>query len=83
MRTQPIPPIYEPSFGIYLKTKQTAYGHRDIGIYKGKNIDIYHDYDTKSKLVYVSDSLRNWIKSKLTYFQNGIRKIVRSENARV
>lgn len=77
-----IPPVNQPIFGIYLKTKQTAYGHRDIGIYKGKNIDIYHDYDTKSKLVYVSDSLRNWIKSKLTYFQNGIRNIVRSENRR-
>jgi hypothetical protein len=82
-----IPPIYEPSynqtFGIYLRTRKTGYGHCDIGKFKGNNIEIYHDNETKSKLYYVSDNLRNWIKSKLIYFERGFKKIVRSENARI
>ena len=68
----------QPTFGIYLKTRKTAYGHCDIGKYKGNNIEIYHDYETKSKLYYVSDAVRNWIKSKLIYFDNGNKKIIRS-----
>jgi hypothetical protein len=32
MKPQPIT-TYNPSFGIYIKTKQTAYGHCDIGKY--------------------------------------------------
>ena len=72
-------PITSPTFGIYIKTRKTSYGHCDIGKYKENNIEIYHDYESKSKLVYVSDKVRNWIKSKLTYFQDGIRKINRSE----
>ena len=77
-----IPPTYEPShnpsFGIYLKTRKTGYGHCDVGLYKERNIEIYHDYESKSKLFYVSDMLRNWIKSKLTYMQDGVKKIVRA-----
>lgn len=68
------------TFGIYLKTQKTSYGHCDIGKFKGNNIEIYHDYETKSKLYYVSDKVRKWIKSKLVYFQNGIKKINRSES---
>jgi hypothetical protein len=82
-----IPPTYEPShnpyFGIYLRTRKTGYGHCDIGKFKGNNIEIYHDNETKSKLYYVSDNLRNWIKSKLIYFERGFKRIVRSENARI
>lgn len=78
MKTQPIKP-YNPTFGIYLRTKRTSYGHCDIGKYKGNNIEIYHDYESRSKLYYVSDAVRKWIKSKLIYFQNGIKKINRSE----
>lgn len=82
MIIKPIPPIYEPSFGIYLKTEKTRYGWHDYGQYKNRNIDIYHDNETKSKLIYISDLLRNWIKSKLIYFENGKRKVVRSETSR-
>lgn len=71
---------YNPTFGIYIKTRKTSYGHCDIGLFKGKNIEIYHDYGTKSKLYYVSDSVRKWVKSKLIYFQNGIKKVCRSNN---
>lgn len=71
-------PVDNISFGIYLRTKKTPYGHCDIGKYKGHNIEIYHDYQDKTKLYYVSDSVRNWIKSKLMYFDNGIKKFIRS-----
>lgn len=75
-----IRPIQDPiTFGIYIKTRKTSYGHCDIGKYKGNNIEIYHDYESNSKLVYVSDKVRNWLKSKLTYFINGIKHITRSE----
>ena len=77
MKTEPINPY--PTFGIYLRTKKTAYGHCDIGKFKENNIEIYHDYKDKTKLYYVSDKVRNWIKSKLIYFERGIKKIVRSE----
>lgn len=87
MIIKPIPPIYEPTykptFGIYIKTRKTSYGHCDIGKFKGNNIEIYHDNETKSKLIYVSDSIRNWIKSKLVYFERGFKRIVRSENGRI
>ena len=78
MKPQPIT-TYNPSFGIYIKTRKTAYGHCDIGKYKENNIEIYHDYESKSKLIYVSDKVRNWLKSKLFYIQDGIRRISRSE----
>ena len=77
MKSQPI--LDGISFGIYLRTRKTNYGHCDYGRYKENNIEVYHDYETKSKLVYVSDKLRNWIKSKLTYFQDGVKKVTRSE----
>ena len=70
----------QPTFGIYLNTKRTFYGHCDIGKYKGNNIEIYHDYKDKTKLYYVSDSVRKWIKSKLIYFEKNVKKIIRSES---
>lgn len=81
MKTTPIATNKsQPIFGIYLKTRKTAYGHCDMGKYKCNNIEIYYDIETKSKLYYISDSVRNWIKSKLIYFDNGVKKIVRSKN---
>lgn len=77
MRIEPIPPN-NPTFGIYIKTKKTKYGYHDIGKFKGNNIEIYHDTRDKTKLYYVSDAVRNWLKSKLIYFDNGIKKIIRS-----
>ena len=75
MRPKPVDNI---SFGIYLRTKRTYSGHCDIGKYKGNNIEIYHDYTDNTKLYYVSDKVRKWIKSKLVYFQEGIKKTIRS-----
>ena len=79
MKIQPIPPN-SPTFGIYLKTRKTPYGSCDIGKFKGNNIEIYNDYKDKTKLYYVSDAVRNWIKSKLIYFENGVKRVIRSEN---
>ena len=68
------------SFGIYKFSKPKVYGEYTKGIYKGYNIEIYDAYKDKQKLIYVSDSVGRWIKSKLTYFINGVKKITRSEN---
>ena len=68
----------QPTFGIYIRTKKTSYGTCDIGKYKGNNIEIYDDKVDNAKLYYVSDFIRRWIKSKLVYFENGIKKIIRS-----
>lgn len=74
-------PSPNPTFGIYKGTKKTDYGHKDYGVYRENNIEIYHDKIDNMKLHYVSDKFRNFIKSKLTYFINGIKHITRS-NAR-
>ena len=66
-----ITPISNISFGIYKGSKVTGYGKCDYGVYKGNNIEIYHDTKDNTKLIYISDQLRNWIKSKLEYFDKG------------
>lgn len=71
------------NFGIYKWSKPTSYGERTHGVYKGYNIDIYKDKQDKTKLYYVSDQIKNWIKSKLEYFDKGIKKVVYSENGRL
>lgn len=67
------------NFGIYKYTKYTNYGHCDYGVYRNKNIEIYNDVKDNMKLYYVSDMFRNWLKSKLIYFVDGIKKTTRSE----
>lgn len=80
MKVQPTTNNPQPTFGIYLKTRKTAYGYCNIGKFKGNNIEIYHDLKDNTKLYYISDAVRNWIKSKLIYFENGIKKINRSQS---
>lgn len=77
MKPQPIT-TYNPSFGIYNGTKITSYGKCTYGNYKGYKIEVFDAYKNKQKLIYVSDNLLNWVKSKLIYFQDGIKKINRS-----
>lgn len=67
------------TFGILKGSKKTHYGEYTWGKYKDYNIEIYDAKKDKMKLQYVSDHLRRWIKSKLIYFQDGIKKITRSE----
>ena len=73
-------PIDSVSFGIYLRTRKTSYGQCDYGIFKNNNIEIYTAKENGSllhKLFYVSDAVRNFIKSKLICFENGKKKILR------
>lgn len=79
MKPQPIT-TYNPSFGIYKGIKRTSYGKCTYGNYKGYNIEIYDDVKDKAKLYYVSDNIRRWVKSKLVYLDNGIKKIIRSNS---
>ena len=71
------------NFGIYKGSKITGYGKCDYGVYKNKNIEIYQDTKDNTKLIYISDQLRNWIKSKLTYFDKGKKREIVSTNGRV
>ena len=72
------------NFGIYKWTKCTGYGQITHGEYRANNIDVYYDKRDKTKLIYVSDMLRNWIKSKLTYFdKKGNKRVTTSENGRL
>lgn len=57
---------------------------RDTGIFNGKKLDIYSAYSKDGqiihKLYYLSDSVGNWIKSKLKYYKGRqVVKIIRSE----
>ena len=85
MRIKPVehkygkPKPYPVSFGILKGYKKTPYGEFTWGKYRGYNIEIYDAKKDKMKLQYVSDHLRRWVKSKLIYFQDGIKKITRSE----
>lgn len=75
-----IQPQSNVSFGILTEYRKTHYGDYTKGVYKGKRIEIYNATKYNQKLYYVSDNkLLHWIKSKLIYFQNGIKKIIRSE----
>lgn len=76
----PIPPIYEPSFGIYKCTRQTPYGYCTYGSYKGYRIDISYDEESKAKLFYITDKFSKWVRYKFSYFQGGVKRIVKGEN---
>lgn len=68
------------NFGILKGYKKTSYGEYTWGTYKGHKIEVFDAKKHQQKLIYVSDNkLLKWIKSKLTYIQDGIKKIVRSE----
>ena len=68
------------SFGIYKYSKTTPYGKFTHGEYRGYNIDIYDAKRDNAKLYYVSDNIMRWIKSKLIYFMDGIKRTTRSTN---
>ena len=79
-----IPPattVNPVTFGIYKGTRVTHYGQCDYGVFKNYNIEIYSAWADKTKkknfenlvhkLMYVSDMVRNFVKSKLIYFEIG------------
>ncbi len=83
MKIQPAQPNKpQPTFGIFQEYRKTPYGQYTKGVFKGKHIEIFDAFKHKQKLYYVSDNLMNWIKSKLVYFQDGIKKVARSEAKR-
>ena len=67
------------TFGILQKWHPTLYGDYKCGYYKGFKYEVYDAKKYDQKLIYVSDKLSNWVKSKLIYIDNGIKKIVRAE----
>ena len=81
MKVEPVTNKPQPTFGIYKERITTRYGYKDIGQFKDKIITIHHDNRNNTKMWYVTDKLGKWIKSKLLYFHNGIKKIVRSKSA--
>lgn len=78
MKPQPIQ-TYNPTFGILKTHRKTAYGDYMQGFYKGYNIEVFNATKHNQKLIYVSDKFLNWIKSKLFYIQDGMKKVIRSE----
>lgn len=62
---------YPIPFGIYKVEQTTHYGKCLRGQGKNYKLDIYSGYEDGKlahKLYYLSDTLGNWIKSKLVYF---------------
>ena len=74
-----IQPTDSTTFKIYKGSKIRSYGEYSWGFYKDKKIEIYDAYNFNQKLIYVSDKFKNFIKSKLTYWQNGIKKVTKAE----
>lgn len=82
-----VQPIRHPSpnpkpitFGILKGYKKTSYGQYMWGTYKDHKIEVFDATEKYGqKLQYVSDSLLRWVKSKLIYLQDEIKKINRSE----
>jgi len=76
--TQTIKP--QPTFGILKGNKKTPYGDYTWGTFKNFKIEVFNAEKYNQKLLYVSElSTLRWLKSKLVYFQEGIKKINRSE----
>ena len=70
---------FQPTFGILKGYKKTLYGEYLWGEYKNFKIEIYDAYKYEQKLQYVAEkSTLRWLKSKLIYIQDGIKKITRS-----
>ena len=69
-----------PSFGILKGYKKTPYGDYIWGTYKNYKIEIFNADKYNQKLHYVSNNQTlKWIESKLRYFQDGIKRIIRSK----
>ena len=71
MKIEPIRP--QPAFGILQKWHPTLYGDYKCGYYKGLKYEVYDAKKYDQKLIYVSDKLSNWIKSKLPKLKIAVR----------
>lgn len=79
MKTEPIKPTQNVSFGILKEIKKREYGTFMRGEFKGYNIEVYDAYKYNQLLIYISDKCKNFVKSKLTYWMDGIKKVTRAE----
>lgn len=78
MKIQPVDNI---QFGILKSYKKRSYGEYLEGEYKGFKYEIFNAYKNNQKLIYVSKNM-NFIKSKLIYWLDGVKKIMRAEGKR-
>ena len=72
-----IKPIDNVNFGILKYVKKKPYGTYMEGEYKGLKIEVYDAYKYSQLLIYVSKSM-NFIKFKLIYYVDGIKKVTRA-----
>ena len=79
MKIQPIETVNNTHFGILKGIKQRPYGEYMWGEYKGHKVEVFNAYKNNQFLIYVSKNMR-FIKSKLTYWVDGVKKIARAEN---
>ena len=75
---KPIQPTNNISFGILKKVKKKPYGEYLEGEYKGLKIEVYDAYKYNQLLIYISKNM-NFIKSKLIYWVDGVKKVTRAE----
>lgn len=73
-----VQPIDNTNFGILKGRKRASYGEYMWGEYKGFKIEVYDAYKHKQLLIYASKNLR-FVKSKLIYWLDGIKKVTRAE----
>lgn len=78
MKIEPVRPVPQPSFGILEHWHPTLYGDYKRGVYKGYKYEVYDAYKYDQKLIYVSDNVSRWVKSKLTYIRDGIKHVMRA-----
>lgn len=87
MKIQPIPTTninYKCHKGTTEKIRDYGKVIKDTGFINDKKLEIYSAYSKEGKLLhklyYLADSLGNWLKSKLKYYENGkVVKEIRSE----
>lgn len=70
--------VENTNFGILKRVKKRPYGEYLEGEYKGYKIEVYDAYKYNQLLIYVSKNM-NFLKSKLIYWVDGIKKITRAE----
>lgn len=75
MKIQPTDNI---NFGILKGVKKRPYGEYMYGEYKGHKIEVYNAYKNNQLLIYVSKNME-FLKSKLIYWIDGIKKTTRAE----
>ena len=85
MNVPPIPPTKppkpQPTFGILKGYKKTPYGDYMWGVYKKHKIEVYDAKKYDQKLIYVSEEdTWRWVKSKFTYVQDKVKKVVKSQS---